>query len=66
VSKPNDLLIEIGTEELPPKALKALSSSFAEGIYEYLREADIEIAGGYTAYATPRRVPNSSARFTGL
>jgi glycyl-tRNA synthetase beta chain len=56
VSKPNDLLIEIGTEELPPKALKALSSAFAEGIFEYLKEANIEIAGGYTTYATPRRL----------
>ena len=27
----DDLLIEIGTEELPPKALKKLSAAFTQG-----------------------------------
>ncbi|MFB3082656.1 MAG: hypothetical protein ACE1Z4_04255, partial [Gammaproteobacteria bacterium] len=28
----HDLLVEIGTEELPPKALKSLSTVFAQSI----------------------------------
>ena len=31
-----DLLIEIGTEELPPKALKQLAVAFADGIVQGL------------------------------
>ena len=32
MSDMKDLLIEIGTEELPPKALKDLSEAFAAGV----------------------------------
>ena len=32
MSEHKDLLIELGTEELPPKALKSLSQAFTEGI----------------------------------
>ena len=28
----NDFLVEIGTEELPPKALRSLMDAFAEGL----------------------------------
>ena len=31
MSETHDLLIEIGTEELPPKALKKLSEAFGRG-----------------------------------
>ena len=51
----NELLIELGTEELPPKALNKLSDAFAAGIEFALKEAGI----GYTnitAYAAPRRL----------
>lgn len=51
----NDLLIEIGTEELPPKALQRLSSVFANEICQALDKAKL----GYTAskhFATPRRL----------
>ena len=51
-----DILVEIGTEELPPKALKKLSNSFAEGINDFLKAADVSISGGFTAYASPRRL----------
>ena len=48
-------LIEIGTEELPPKALKNLSQNFAELINKGLQEA--ELAPGKTeVFATPRRL----------
>ncbi|WP_373020481.1 glycine--tRNA ligase subunit beta [Thiomicrorhabdus sp.] len=50
-----DFLVEIGTEELPPKALKKLSSAFADGILAGLAEADLE-HGKVQVYAAPRRL----------
>ncbi|MCW8919498.1 MAG: glycine--tRNA ligase subunit beta [Gammaproteobacteria bacterium] len=50
-----DLLIEIGTEELPPKALKKLSDAFTSGILEGLNKAELNHAS-VKAYATPRRL----------
>jgi len=55
MSKDNDLLIEIGTEELPPKALKRLSDAFAQGILQGLDQAGLKYTGHH-AYATPRRL----------
>ena len=34
----NSLLIELRTEELPPKSLKALSEAFAHAVFTALRE----------------------------
>ncbi len=56
VALKNDLLIELGTEELPPKALRTLSRAFAEAVKDYLVNTDIEVSGGYVSYATPRRL----------
>jgi len=50
-----DLLIELGTEELPPKALKKLSDAFTQGIVDGLGEAGFEI-GEVKSYAAPRRL----------
>ena len=50
-----DLLVEIGTEELPPKALTKLSDAFAAGIEANLKEANIEF-GKVNIYAAPRRL----------
>jgi len=50
-----DLLVEIGTEELPPKALNKLSDAFAAGIESNLKEANIEFAK-VNIYASPRRL----------
>ena len=50
-----DLLIEIGTEELPPKALKQLASTFAEEIHAGLEKKDLD-HGAYQWFATPRRL----------
>jgi len=50
-----DLLIEIGTEELPPKALKRLSEAFGTGIGEGLKNADLA-HGEVSLYASPRRL----------
>lgn len=50
-----DLLIEIGTEELPPKALLGLSNAFTTGIIEGLKKAGLSHAGA-RGFATPRRL----------
>ena len=39
MSETRDLLIELGTEELPPKALSKLINAFEIGIEHDLREA---------------------------
>lgn len=50
-----DLLVEIGTEELPPRALNKLSDAFAAGIETGLKDAGIKYAN-VKAYASPRRL----------
>ncbi|WP_040660453.1 glycine--tRNA ligase subunit beta [Neisseria shayeganii] len=51
------LLIELLTEELPPKALNNLGNSLAASIVEGLeKEQFIEGTAEYTAYASPRRL----------
>lgn len=51
----DNLLIEIGTEELPPKSLKLLSQSFAEGIKQGLQQAELAFET-IKPFATPRRL----------
>lgn len=51
----HDFLIEIGTEELPPKALKTLAQAFADGIATGLRTQKLEFTA-YRWFATPRRL----------
>jgi glycyl-tRNA synthetase beta chain len=50
-----DLLIEIGTEELPPKALRKLGEAFATGIQTGLDTQSLSYAAS-NWYATPRRL----------
>ncbi|MBF8269557.1 MAG: glyS [Gammaproteobacteria bacterium] len=50
-----DLLIEIGTEELPPKALPQLATAFAEEIHNGLLKHNLA-HGKHQWYATPRRL----------
>ncbi len=50
-----DFLVELGTEELPPKALKTLSSAFTQGICSGLKEAGIAFES-CQAFASPRRL----------
>ena len=50
-----DLLIELGTEELPPKALLGLSTHFHQEILRGLADAGIT-HGVSRAFATPRRL----------
>jgi glycyl-tRNA synthetase beta chain len=51
----NNLLIELGTEELPPKALKKLSDAFTAGIVDGLKKAGFEI-NEVESFAAPRRL----------
>lgn len=51
----NEFLVEIGTEELPPLALKKLSEFFAKGIETGLKEAELSF-GKVAIYASPRRL----------
>lgn len=50
-----DLLIELGTEELPPKALLGLSTHFHQEILRGLADAGVT-HGASRAFATPRRL----------
>ncbi len=51
----DNLLVELGTEELPPKSLKALAVAFAENIQQSLQEAEFEF-NSVKWFATPRRL----------
>lgn len=50
-----DFLVELGTEELPPKSLFALTQAFADGIARELASASIK-HGEVKSFATPRRM----------
>ena len=50
------LLIEIQTEELPPKALDNLSKAFAKELASSLKEQGLALPNAQvTAYGSPRR-----------
>src|SRR5690606_6827544 len=53
-----DFLVEIGTEELPPKALRALAESFRDGVMNGLSAADPDLKAGIRDfwYCSPRRL----------
>ncbi|MEW5881566.1 MAG: glycine--tRNA ligase subunit beta [Pseudomonadota bacterium] len=54
---PANLLIELHTEELPPKALKTLAAAFAAGIEQGLRSRQFLAADSrVTVFGTPRRL----------
>jgi glycyl-tRNA synthetase beta chain len=50
-----EFLVEIGTEELPPKSLLSLSTAFTNGVAELLTENSLAFES-ISAYATPRRL----------
>jgi glycyl-tRNA synthetase beta chain len=50
-----DFLVEVGTEELPPKALRELELAFLAGIQKGLSEANLS-HGDVQSFATPRRI----------
>ncbi len=53
--KTRDLLIEIGTEELPPKALKKLSTAFYNRVIGGFKTAEL-VHGDVQQFASPRRL----------
>ncbi len=55
MSAAHDLLIELGTEELPPKALPGLSAAFHTELTKRLRDARFAFSAS-RAYASPRRL----------
>ena len=50
-----NFLVEIGTEELPPKALKTLATSFADNVEAELNQADLSF-DKIEWFAAPRRL----------
>ncbi|RAP56225.1 glycine--tRNA ligase subunit beta [Oleiagrimonas sp. MCCC 1A03011] len=57
MSEARSLLIELGTEELPPKALDALSEAFAQGVVQGLKQQGIEADLAHAhRYCSPRRL----------
>lgn len=55
MNKQNDFLVEIGCEELPPKALKLLATSFHDQMRENLKNAELNFTE-IKWYASPRRL----------
>jgi glycyl-tRNA synthetase beta chain len=52
-----NLLVELFVEELPPKVLKKLGESFANVLFEQLRDAGLTSSNAVvTPYASPRRL----------
>lgn len=51
----HDFLIELGCEELPPKALNGLIAAFAEGIKAGLQSANL-MHGEISTFSAPRRL----------
>jgi glycyl-tRNA synthetase beta chain len=49
------LLIELGTEELPPKSLKTLATAFYESIKDQLESSNLDYSD-IKWFATPRRI----------
>jgi len=55
MSNTSDLLVEIGTEELPPAALRRLCAAFAQSLGKLLEENHLAHSGS-TGYAAARRL----------
>ncbi len=55
MSVADDFLVEIGTEELPPKALRALMTAFGENLTAAVDEARLA-HGAVHVHASPRRL----------
>ena len=59
--KTHDFLLELGTEELPPKLLLKLSNSLKDNLSKELKKLSIE-SDSIKAYATPRRLAISISK----
>ncbi|GLQ88937.1 glycine--tRNA ligase subunit beta [Dyella flagellata] len=56
MSAEKSLLIELGTEELPPKSLPELARAFAENVSLGLTKRGIQFGSGAREYNSPRRL----------
>ena len=57
LSQSDNLLIEVFTEELPPKSLRRLGDAFSESISSALKDAGLLSKNSVaTGFATPRRL----------
>ena len=54
--KSETLLVELLTEELPPKSLHRLVEAFGQYLYDFLSDASFLTSTDYRLYATPRRL----------
>ena len=64
MSAPQNLLVELFVEELPPKALKKLGEAFAQVLADQLKSQGLAAASAQvTPYASPRRL---AAHITGV
>ena len=63
MSTTRDFLVEIGTEELPPKSLLTLATAFADGIAKGLADAGLSHKA-VEKFATPRRLAVRVRRLT--
>jgi glycyl-tRNA synthetase beta chain len=63
VTEKRDFLVEVGTEELPPKALRELELAFVAGVRKGLTEANLS-HGEVQSFATPRRIAVLVKRLT--
>ncbi|MDH5584038.1 MAG: glycine--tRNA ligase subunit beta, partial [Gammaproteobacteria bacterium] len=55
MSKAMDFLVEIGTEELPPKALRSLMDAFGDALLRGIDDARLA-HGEFARFASPRRL----------
>jgi glycyl-tRNA synthetase beta chain len=55
VSTSNDFLVEVGTEELPPKALRSLMESFGRNLEGAIDDSSLD-HGDVEVFASPRRL----------
>lgn len=55
MTEQRDFLVELGTEELPPKALRRLSDAFADDVTRQIEELGLSYAK-VKRYASPRRL----------
>ena len=61
------LVVELVTEELPPKALKALGAAFADTLATELKRRDLSTErSAVTPFATPRRLAVAISHVAGI
>jgi glycyl-tRNA synthetase beta chain len=64
MSKAEDFLVEIGTEELPPKALRSLMEAFGEKLMSGIDDVRLS-RGAVKTFASPRRLTVLVAELAG-